>query len=58
VWQEVPRKKNDERPGFGTRVRGLRRVDGYTQQEVEEKRQVLQIPDAPIEREQLRASKE
>jgi len=34
-WQESPgKKKNDERPGFGTRLRGLRRAAGYTQQEL------------------------
>lgn len=33
-WQEVARKKRDDRPGFGTRLRELRQAAGYTQQEL------------------------
>lgn len=30
----MPRKKSDERPGFGARLRELRQAAGYTQQEL------------------------
>jgi transcriptional regulator with XRE-family HTH domain len=33
-WEEVPRKKSSERPGFGARLRELRQAAGYTQQEL------------------------
>jgi transcriptional regulator with XRE-family HTH domain len=32
--QEVARKKNGERPGFGARLSALRKAAGYTQQEL------------------------
>jgi len=66
----VPRKKNGQQPGFGARLSQPRKTAGYTQQELaqelgvsrrmiapKEKRQALQILDASIEREQLRATK-
>jgi transcriptional regulator with XRE-family HTH domain len=33
-WQEVPRKKNGQQPGFGARLSALRKAAGYTQQEL------------------------
>lgn len=33
-WQEVPRKKNGKRPGFGARLSALRKAAGYTKQEL------------------------